>query len=104
MRYLINENDLDVMFKLLIRYDYPLVAGDIVYRTKESIKNIREKLAELEHVQWAHWTKYMLDNMTPENIERWRLQTETDYKDLSDKERDSDREWADRVIDVIVGD
>jgi hypothetical protein len=24
-------------------------------------KETSEKLAELEHVQWAHWTQHMLD-------------------------------------------
>lgn len=61
-----------------------------------------EKLADLEHAQWAHWTKYMLDNLTPENIKRWRKQIETSYADLSEKEKDSDREWAKKVIDLFV--
>ena len=58
----------------------------------------RESLAELEHTQWAHWTRHMLDNLTTENIDRWRRQIETPYSDLSEAEKDSDREWADRVI------
>ena len=53
-----------------------------------------ERLADLEHQQWAHWTKYMLDNLTPENIERWRGQIETPYADLTEKEKEIDREWA----------
>lgn len=68
------------------------------------VTNGREKLIEdlasLEHKQWSHWTKYMLDNLTPENIERWKRQIKTDYKDLSEKEKDSDREWANKVLDV----
>ena len=63
--------------------------------------NVREHLAELEHIQWAHWTEYMLNNMTPENIKRWRKQIKTPYKDLSEKEKDSDREWADKVLKCI---
>lgn len=31
-----------------------------------------DQLATLEHGQWAHWMRYMLDNLTTENIERWR--------------------------------
>ena len=60
--------------------------------------SLREKLAELEHNQWAHWTRHMLDNLSPENIERWRRQIETSYAELSEKEKDSDRGWADRVL------
>ena len=47
-----------------------------------SRKDLLEILADLEHRQWAHWTRYMLDNYTPENVERWRRQVQTDYKDL----------------------
>lgn len=60
-----------------------------------------EKLAELEHIQWSHWTKYMLENLTPENIERWKKQIETPYSDLSEKEKESDREWARKVIEIF---
>ena len=63
---------------------------------------LREKLADLEHQQWAHWTKYMLDNLTPENIARWKKQIETDYKDLTEKEKESDRVWADKVQKTIT--
>jgi len=51
-------------------------------------------MAALEHEQWAHWTKYMLDNLTPENIARWRRQIDTPYRGLSDNEKESDRVWA----------
>lgn len=60
-----------------------------------------ERLAALEHEQWAHWTKYMLDNLTPENIERWRRQIETPYEQLTEAEKDSDREWADKVFKTM---
>ncbi len=64
-------------------------------------KVLREKLANLEHEQWSHWTKYMLDNLTDENIKRWRKQIDTNYDDLSEKEKDSDREWADKVLKLV---
>lgn len=63
---------------------------------------LREKLADLEHQQWSHWTKYMLDNLTEENIARWRKQIKTDYIDLFEKEKDSDRIWADKVLGTIT--
>jgi len=79
----------------------------------------REALAALEHDQWAHWTKYMLDTLEPlvvatttqgrgvavqaalESIERWRRQIDTPYADLSESEKDSDREWADKVMTLL---
>jgi len=33
-----------------------------------------------------------------EAIKRWHRQIETPYADLSEKEKDSDREWADKVL------
>ena len=63
--------------------------------------NIREKLAELEHTQWTHWMLYMLDNLTPENIERWQRQINTPYDKLSQEEKESDRKWADKVLDIL---
>jgi hypothetical protein len=63
--------------------------------------DFKERLAELEHQQWAHWTRYMLDNLTPENIERWRRQIEIPYAELSETEKTSDRRWAEKVIKLI---
>jgi len=63
--------------------------------------NLREKLATLEHKQWAHWTKYMLANLTDENISRWKRQIDTSYDQLSEQEKDSDREWADKVLELL---
>ena len=57
-----------------------------------------EKLAELEHKQWSHWTKYMLNNLTEENIKRWKGQIKMPYSKLSEKEKESDREWARRAL------
>lgn len=64
-------------------------------------KEMIEKLAALEHEQWAHWTGYMLDNLTDENISRWRRQVKINYHDLSEKEKESDREWAWKTIEVL---
>jgi len=64
------------------------------------MKNL-EKLANLEHQQWAHWTRYMLDNLTKGNIARWRKQIDTSYFKLTEKEKDSDRKWALKVIKII---
>jgi len=62
---------------------------------------LREALASIEHEQWQHWTAYMLDNLTPENIARWRRQCDTPYDALSEREKDSDREWADKVLVLV---
>lgn len=65
------------------------------------LDSLTEELAALEHRQWAHWTKYMLENLTPENIERWKRQCETEYTDLSEKEKNSGREWAEKAMGIM---
>jgi uncharacterized Zn finger protein (UPF0148 family) len=67
--------------------------------TKEEII---EELAELEHNQWAHWTKYMLNRITEDNIVKWGKQIQTKYGLLSEQEKESDREWANKVYDVLI--
>jgi hypothetical protein len=62
---------------------------------------LREKLAELEHKQWAHWYRYMVANLTPENTRRWNEQAATPYTLLTEPEKHSDREWADKVLEII---
>jgi len=53
-----------------------------------------EAVAALVHRQWANWARYMLDNVTGENIERWQRQIDTSYLDLPETQKDSDRAWA----------
>jgi hypothetical protein len=81
--------------------------------------NLREKLAALEHDQWAHWSKHLLNflGLTTEwvdgtvearfgakhgdRVDTWWTQIETPYDQLSEIEKDSDREWADKVLEVV---
>lgn len=64
--------------------------------------DLRERLAELEHRQWAHWLNYMKDNATDENIEEWVRKMRTSYSDLTEAEKESDRFWADKVLELIA--
>lgn len=61
-----------------------------------------EKLAELEHEQWAHWTRHFVDNATPKNLARWRSQCATPYAALAEAEKEKDRAWARRVMAVLA--
>lgn len=68
-----------------------------------SKKVLLEKLAELEHLQWIEWTEYMLNNLTEENISRWKKQIKTKYAYLPENEKWGDRRWAEKVLDLISG-
>ena len=83
---------------------------------------LREALAAVQHEIWAHWMSYQLslcstqftlitDDTTedkimeaiipPDKLKRWKRQMETPYSELSEKEKDSDREQADKVLAIL---
>ena len=65
----------------------------------EGAKNLIEDLADLEHQQWIHWTKYFLRHHHYKNFrKRWKKQIETPYNKLSEKEKEPDRVWAKKVL------
>lgn len=68
--------------------------------TETEQTKIIEKLAELEHEQWSHWTRYLLNNYTSKNIVKWTKQIETPYNQLSEREKESDREWARKALNI----
>jgi len=63
---------------------------------------LREELAALEHEQWVRWARHFLAHATPENLARWQRQCETPYDQLTEAEKDRDREWADRVLAILA--
>jgi len=64
--------------------------------------NLLEMIAEMCHDQWSDWTRYLLDNMTEENIKRWRRQMDTPYEKLSEEDKDKDRVFARKFIAKFV--
>jgi len=77
--------------------------------TKEIKEELREKLAEIEHQRWADWQKWchkvLRENCPSLELEkvlkRWDKQIATDYKDLTEKEKDSDRKQVDGYWSLI---
>ena len=80
------------------------------------MENLLEELSELEHQQWAGWTKYMLDRLEQLEMEEdandshkvqrqqenWRRQIATPYSELTEKEKDSDRSWASKSLEITA--
>jgi len=72
---------------------------------------MREKLSEYAHDAWSGWMKYLFSKSTQNEdgtvtipkwaVERWTRQSETGYTDLPEDEKRSDREEADRMIDIM---
>jgi len=61
----------------------------------------REKLASFIHDQWAHWTRYFFENLDNDHIPIWKRQMVTSYENLNEKEKNSDREWADKILALL---
>ena len=73
---------------------------------------MREKLAALQHEIWSHWMKYLFSQcnevgdgcmeIPSKTVDRWLLQMDTPYAKLSERERKSDRDQADKVLTLII--
>jgi hypothetical protein len=90
------------------------VRKDIMSYTIEEIeKELYEKLAEIEHERWADWQKYLHSKLRPAEDKRnymimfmddynhWERQINTNYSDLSEEEKNSDRQQVDRYWNYI---
>lgn len=78
--------------------------------------DLEEDLARISHEIWSHWMKYLFSKcikniqygvedgsvtIPKEQVERWMRQMNTPYKELSDKEKQSDLDQAKKIIEVI---
>ncbi len=75
----------------------------ILSEKMENKKKLIEELAELEHKQWMLWAKDILksEDITKERSDRWKVDSFKSYKDLSEEQKDMDREWAKKVYKII---
>jgi hypothetical protein len=72
---------------------------------------LREQFADLAHRQWSGWMEYLFEKSTKNEdgtvtipkwaVDRWNRQIATEYKDLSEQEKDSDRAEADKFLTVL---
>jgi len=66
---------------------------------------LREKLADIEHQRWADWQNWVhkvyLEGNFGEFMLRWQKQIATQYKDLTEKEKQSDRDQVDRYWHLV---
>lgn len=74
--------------------------------------DLLEELAAIEHERWSHWQRYLHDQCVPgpdgsliipaNQARRWSTQMNTPYNQLSDDERESDREQVRRYLPIIA--
>lgn len=75
-------------------------------------KELFERLAAIEHERWSDWQawchKILRDSVPSKELDavlaRWDRQTNTKYCDLSEKEKDSDRQQVYRYWSLIAPD
>jgi hypothetical protein len=74
--------------KIIVRSD-----DEEMVPTEDLIKHLAktEQMSTHAHKVWARWAEYMLDNLTPENTEKWRNQIATPYSELSEEDKEKDR-------------
>jgi hypothetical protein len=73
---------------------------------------LMEQLAAMEHERWSHWQRYLHSRCTPASdgsllipaalVSRWTEQMSTAYGDLTEAEKESDREQVRRYLPVIA--
>ncbi len=86
-------------------------------RKPQTIQKLKEQLAAIEHERWADWQRYMHSKMrgnallgsdgpygyyvSAGQFEGWERQINTPYDELSEREKDSDREQVERYWPLI---
>lgn len=72
----------------------------------------RERLAEYAHDAWARWMRHLFEKSTQVKggavtipiwaADRWKRQMDTEYDDLPEKEKESDRHEAGKMIAIMM--
>ena len=75
------------------------------------VSEVEEILADVQHEIWAHWMDYLFSQCKEaedgwviplDKVWRWSRQIITPYSELSEREKDSDRDQAKKIIDALV--
>ena len=97
------------------------IKADFVYALLGDLTALQEELAAFAHSQWSGWMEYLFSKChvvyleptlsDPDGepclvipkwaVDRWKRQIQTDYKELSEEEKNSDRKEAAAMIDII---
>lgn len=73
--------------------------------------DLLEQLAAIEHERWSHWQRYMHEKARRNDdgsltlpaalVSRWERLMHTPYSQLTDEERESDREQVRRYLSIL---
>lgn len=75
------------------------------------LEGLLEQLSAVEHDRWSHWQRYMHDKATQQPdgsltipadlVKRWEEQMNKQYENLSEDEKQSDREQVRKYLPLI---
>lgn len=78
----------------------------------KTLDNLLEELAAVEHERWAHWQQYLYSKCVPQSdgsllipadlVARWQTLIERKYIELSEAEKESDREQVRKYLPLIA--
>jgi hypothetical protein len=83
-------------------------------RIAGKLQALRDDLAAIEHERWADWQLYQHSQCRADDgeagalvipadlVAQWERQAATEFCDLMEKERESDREQVDRYLPFLV--
>src|SRR5690606_27124859 len=78
--------------------------------SKITTDDLIEQLADAEHASWARWMDYLLSKCSHGSqgaliplglVEHWRRQIDTPYADLSEREKEMDRQEVRHILPLI---
>lgn len=68
-------------------------------------------LADIEHERWSHWQRYLHSKgkksadgsvtISADLVNKWERQMSTPFSELSEKEKDSDREQVRKYLPAV---
>ncbi len=80
-------------------------------KSQKEADEMFEALAAIQHEIWSHWMKYLFSisienedgtyTIRADKVKRWKKQLETTYSNLSEKEKESDREMVQKILNEL---
>lgn len=78
---------------------------------RRALESLTDELAAVEHERWAHWQQYMHSKaerqpdgsivIPADLVARWETQIATPFVNLTEQEKESDREQVRKYLPII---
>ena len=92
-----------------LEVDFPMKKAVV---TAKEYTVLIERLAAIEHTRWADWQQYVHNKglrqpdgsilLPSECVKRWERQISTAYKNLTEAEKESDREQVLKYLPILL--